>query len=213
MAAGIKTGGRKAGTPNKPRAARAAGTLPPPADGPALPPYRLARVDQLVPYARNARTHSPEQIAKLAAMITEYGWTNPVLVDGRNGIVAGHGRVLAAQSLGMDVVPTIELAHLTAAQRRAYVIADNRSALDAGWDDDLLRLELGELREDGFDLGLTGFDAGELDTLFGEEVTAPDAFGAYDETIETEHQCPKCGYRFSGGSLAAAESAPDAAAE
>jgi hypothetical protein len=173
MAAGVKTGGRAKGTPNKTTAVR---TLLP-ADGPALPPYRLARVDQLVPYARNARTHSPEQIAKLAKLITEFGWTNPVLVDGKRGIIAGHGRVLAAQSLGLDVVPTIELAHLSAAQRRAYVIADNRSALDAGWDDDLLRLELGGLRDDGFDLGLTGFDALEIDTLFGAEDEDDDGGG------------------------------------
>jgi DNA modification methylase len=144
---------------------------------PGLPPYRLARVDALVPYANNARTHSPAQIDKLAALITEFGWTNPVLVDGKRGIIAGHGRVLAARKLGLDVVPTIELAHLSAAQRRAYVIADNRSALDAGWDDALLALELGELRDGGFDLALTGFDGFEVDALFGggtEGLTDPD---------------------------------------
>lgn len=168
MAAGHKTGGRQKGTPNKPKAA------PAPASGTdasavaALPPYRLARVDSLVPYARNARTHSAAQIDKLVALISEYGWTNPVLVDGERGIIAGHGRVLAARKLGMVEVPTIELSHLSEAQRRAYVIADNRSALDAGWDDELLRLELGELRDEGFDLGLTGFHDIELDKLLGD---------------------------------------------
>ena len=178
MAAGIKTGGRVKGTPNKPKVAAGAvngeflATLKS-----ALPPYRLERTEALVPYARNARTHSPAQIAKIAASIREFGFTNPILVGGANGMIAGHGRVLAARSLGMDVLPVIELSHLSEAQRRAYVIADNRLALDAGWDDELLRLELGELRDDGFDLALTGFDGHELDALFArgiEGLTDPD---------------------------------------
>jgi hypothetical protein len=134
-----------------------------------LPPYRLARVADLIPHATNARTHSAEQVAMLARMITEYGWTNPVLVDGKRGIIAGHGRVMAAQSLGMEQVPTIELRHLSAAQKRAYIIADNQSALTAGWDRDLLALEMLELRDDGFDLSLTGFDAGEIGKLLGDD--------------------------------------------
>jgi DNA modification methylase len=144
---------------------------------PAFPKYRLERVDTLVPYAANARTHSPAQVDLLARLIGEYGFTNPVLTDGRRGIVAGHGRVLAARKLGMDVVPVIELSHLTAAQRRAYVIADNASALQAGWDSELLALELGELRDLGFDMALTGFDALELGTLLGDAdggLTEPD---------------------------------------
>lgn len=171
MAAGIKTGGRKAGTPNK-------ATVRGPAAAPApeyastiksgqFPAYRLARVDELVPYEKNARTHTAAQIDLIASLITEFGFTNPVLVDGKRGVVAGHGRVLAAKKLGMVEVPTIELSHLSAAQRRAYVIADNQSALKAGWDEDLLRLELGALRDDGFDLALTGFDAFDLAGLFG----------------------------------------------
>lgn len=131
-----------------------------------FPPYKLAPVDALIPYARNARTHSPGQIAQIAASIREFGFTNPVLVDGARGVIAGHGRLLAARQLGMDTVPTIELAHLSDAQKRAYVIADNRLALSAGWDDELLRLELGELRLDGFDLALTGFEIAEIDALF-----------------------------------------------
>jgi DNA modification methylase len=197
-----KTGGRKAGTPNKPRRAAAATDLIASAgarareanaktdanyadpipdglgeSGPKFPPYRLAKVDTLIPYEKNPRTHSPEQVALIAALITEYGFTNPVLVDGKRGVIAGHGRVLAAKMLGMDVVPAIELSHLNAAQRRAYVIADNASALKASWDDDLLLGELTDLRDAGFDLSLTGFDGVELDALFGtgtEGQTDPD---------------------------------------
>jgi hypothetical protein len=110
------------------------------------------KVEALIPYARNPRTHAEAQIAKIAASIVEYGWTNPILVDGDNGIIAGHGRLAAARKLGLDQVPVIELAHLTVAQKRALVIADNRLALDAGWDEEMLALELAELSEAGYDL-------------------------------------------------------------
>ena len=123
------------------------------------------RVDDLIPYARNARTHSPEQVAQIAASIREFGWTNPVLVDGENGIIAGHGRVLAARKLSLDEVPVIELAHMSETQKRAYIIADNKLAEQAGWDAELLALELGELQADGFDLDLLGFDESELGDL------------------------------------------------
>ena len=116
------------------------------------------RLDELIPYARNARTHSDAQVAQIAASIREFGWTNPVLLDGEKGIIAGHGRVLAARKLGIDEIPCIELSHLTEAQKRAYILADNRLAENAGWDQDLLKLELGELQDLGFDLSLTGFD-------------------------------------------------------
>ena len=106
----------------------------------------LRPVADLIPYVNNPRTHSDEQVAVIAGSIREFGWTNPVLIDGRNGIIAGHGRVLAARKLGLAQVPCIELAHLTDAQRRAYVIADNQTALRAGWSDELLRLELGQLQ-------------------------------------------------------------------
>lgn len=122
-------------------------------------------IDELIPYARNSRTHSDGQIAQIAASIREFGFTNPVLVDGENGIIAGHGRVLAARKLGMNDVPCIELSHLSESQKRAYIIADNKLALNAGWDDELLALELGELKADGFDLDLTGFGGAELDAL------------------------------------------------
>lgn len=122
----------------------------------------------LIPYARNSRTHSEEQVAQVAASIREFGWTNPILIDEENMIIAGHGRLLAAQKLGLSEVPTIKLEGMTQAQKRAYVIADNKLALNAGWDDELLALEVAELDELGFDLELTGFDTKEIDHLLGE---------------------------------------------
>lgn len=122
-------------------------------------------IDRLVPYARNSRTHSDEQIAQIAASIREFGFTNPVLIDGDGGIIAGHGRVLGARKLGLAEVPCISLAHLTEAQRRAYVIADNKLALNAGWDDEMLALELRDLRGMDFDLSLTGFEDDDIAAL------------------------------------------------
>ncbi len=143
------------------------------------PDLQITRVPvaDLVPYARNARTHSDSQVAQIAASIREFGWTNPILVDGDRGIIAGHGRLLAARKLGMSDVPVIELAHLTPAQRRAYTLADNRLALSAGWDEELLGLEIAELRDLGFDLSLTGFDDVEIGRLLSdasEGLTDPD---------------------------------------
>lgn len=125
--------------------------------------------EKLIPYARNTRTHSDEQVAQIAASIREFGFTNPVLIDGQDGIIAGHGRVMAARKLGLAEVPCIRLAHLSEAQRRAYVIADNKLALNAGWDEELLAVELADLREMDFDLGLTGFDEDELNALLSEK--------------------------------------------
>src|SRR6056297_479163 len=122
-------------------------------------------VGELVPYARNARTHSEAQVALIAGSIREYGFTNPVLVDGESGIIAGHGRVMAARTLGLATVPVIELAHLSEAQKRAYILADNRLAEAAGWDRELLAIEAGELEGLGVDLASLGFDAGEIDAL------------------------------------------------
>jgi DNA modification methylase len=119
----------------------------------------------LIPYARNPRTHSDAQVAQIAASIREFGWTVPLLVDGANGVIAGHGRLLAARNLGLEKVPVIELAHMSEAQRRAYLLADNQLALNAGWDKALLRLELTDLEALGFDLGLIGFAEGELERL------------------------------------------------
>lgn len=128
-------------------------------------------IERLIPYARNSRTHSDAQVAQIAASIREFGFTNPVLVDEQGGIIAGHGRVLAARKLGLVEVPTIELAGLTEAQRRAYIIADNKLALNAGWDDEMLRVEFDALKELDFDLSLTGFDIDEIDALMPEEVS------------------------------------------
>jgi DNA modification methylase len=135
------------------------------------------QIAALIPFASNARTHSDEQIAQIAASIREFGWTNPILVDGQDGVIAGHGRLLAARKLGMDEVPVIALDHLTAAQKRALVIADNKLALNAGWDDALLAIELAGLGDDGFDLSLLGFSDDELATLLAdmtEGLTDPD---------------------------------------
>lgn len=142
-----------------------------------FPEYKTASVESLIPYARNSRTHSDEQVAKIAASIREFGFLNPVIVDGNSGIVAGHGRILAAQRLGMATVPVIEAAHLTDAQKRAYVIADNRLALDSEWDEDLLRIEIFDLQDSGFDLSLTGFTLDEIsdfDFDAGEHVELPE---------------------------------------
>ena len=122
-------------------------------------------VTRLVPYDRNSRTHSPEQIAKVAASIVEFGFTNPILVDGEDGIIAGHCRLKAALVLKMKEVPVIPLEHLTPAQKRAYVIADNKLAELAGWDDEMLKLELVDLAQEDYDLGLTGFSEEEIADL------------------------------------------------
>jgi len=121
--------------------------------------------EDLIPYARNSRTHSAEQVAQIAASIREFGWTNPILIDGENGIIAGHGRVLAAHKLGETQVPTIELSHMSDTQKRAYIIADNKLALNAGWDSEMLALEIDELKDAGFNLGLTGFTLDEINAL------------------------------------------------
>jgi DNA modification methylase len=130
-------------------------------------------IGRLKPYERNPRTHSDEQITKIAASLLEFGWTNPILVDKDDGIIAGHGRLLAARELGMATVPVIVLPHLTEVQRRAYVIADNQLALDAGWDEDLLTEELAALRLMDFDLTLTGFDLDELAARLDAEEPEP----------------------------------------
>jgi DNA modification methylase len=123
------------------------------------------RLEDLIPYARNARTHSDAQVAQIAASIKEFGWTNPVLVDGANGVIAGHGRLLASRKLGMGKVPVIELAGLSDAAKRAYILADNKLALNAGWDEAMLSLEVGELADLGVDLSLAGFSDRELQAM------------------------------------------------
>lgn len=134
-------------------------------------------INDLVPYARNSRTHSDAQVAQIAASIKEFGFTNPVLIDADGGIIAGHGRVLAARVLKMDNVPCLRLSHLTDTQKRAYVIADNKLALNAGWDEDMLRIELEELGEIGFDLDLIGFSDEEILALGVEDMADEDEPG------------------------------------
>lgn len=134
-------------------------------------------VADLIPFARNSRTHSDEQVAQIAASIREFGWTNPILIDGDNGIIAGHGRLMAARKLGMVAVPVIVLDHLTNAQKRALVIADNKLAMNAGWDMELLSSEIEGLNIEGFDMSLLGFNEAELAALLAEKIdglTDPD---------------------------------------
>lgn len=133
-------------------------------------------VESLVPYIRNARTHSAEQIDQIAASIKEWGWTVPVLIDEEGGIIAGHCRVLAARKLGIADVPVMTATGWSEARKAAYVLADNKLALNAGWDADILRVEIGDLQQTGFDLELTGFSIGEIADLFGE--AAPEGDGA-----------------------------------
>lgn len=130
---------------------------------------KYRKVDDLIPYVNNSRKHSDEQVAQIASSIKEFGWTNPILIDGTNSIIAGHGRLMAARKLKMEEVPTIELSHLTDTQRKALVIADNKLALNADWDTTLLTIELDELLKDGFALDILGFNADELNALLEPE--------------------------------------------
>lgn len=120
------------------------------------------KVNTLLPYARNARTHSDAQVAQIASSIREFGFTQPILLDGENGIIAGHGRWQASVLLGLAEVPTIDLGHMTDSQKKAYIIADNKLALNSGWDEQLLELEIQDLRDAGFDIDLLAFDPSEL---------------------------------------------------
>ena len=131
-------------------------------------------VSDLIPYANNSRTHSDEQVLQIASSIKEFGFINPVIVDGENGIIAGHGRVMAAKKLGLMDVPCVDASHLSEAQKKAYIIADNKLALNAGWDDDILRIELDMLTELDFDLSLTGFSDEELQAICQVEEIAPE---------------------------------------
>ncbi|MCU0810132.1 MAG: site-specific DNA-methyltransferase [Thiobacillaceae bacterium] len=143
-------------------------------------------IEGLIPYARNSRTHSDEQVAQIAASIREFGFTNPVLVDEAGGIIAGHGRVLAARKLGLERVPCLRLEGLTEAQKRAYVITDNKLALNAGWDEQMLAIEIKELQGLEFDLGLLGFDASELDELLALGDATPEGQTNADAVPEVQ---------------------------
>ena len=139
------------------------------------------KVDALIPYARNARTHSEEQVAQLAASIKEWGWTTPVLIDEDGEIIAGHGRVMAARKLDIDEIPTMTASGWTKAQKQAYVLADNQLPQNAGWDMDLLSVEMKDLNSEGFDLSLIGFDANYLTA-----VMYPDELGTNPDNIVTD---------------------------
>ena len=141
------------------------------------------RVDDLIPYVNNSRTHSDEQVTQVAASIKEFGFTNPILIDENNGIIAGHGRLMAAKKLKLEQVPTITLAGLSDAQRKAYVIADNKLALNAEWDFDLLKIEIESLQEDDFKLDLLGFDVDELNGILG-----------FDDIAEEDEEEPEQDY-------------------
>lgn len=158
-------------------------------------------LDSLKPYGRNPRTHSPEQVEQIARLMREYGQTQPIVVDEKLLILAGHGRRLAAMKIGLNEVDVVVVRGLTPAQKKAYVIADNKVTENAGWDQDLLRLELGELKRLDYDLTLTGFDSDSLVSFLADKVEplAPDGFKAFGEDVEVDHVCPKCGYAWSGG--------------
>jgi ParB-like chromosome segregation protein Spo0J len=154
-------------------------------------------VADLVPYARNSRTHSHEQVAQIAAAVREFGWTNPLLIDGQGTIIAGHGRLQAARKLGLDTVPCIVLDHLTEGQRRALVIADNKLATNAGWDADMLECEFRELQDSDFDMNLLGFSQDEMAGILADKNFEPAK--QEDQTRLDEKKptvCPNCDHEF-----------------
>lgn len=156
---------------------------------------------ELIPYSNNSRTHSEKQVQQVAASIKEFGFTNPILIDEDNGIIAGHGRLQAAQLLGMDKVPTIALEGFTEAQRKAYVIADNQLAMNAGWDLDALKVEVDRLTELDFDLDLLGFDDDVLADLINTiepnfDPATEEEQGQLDELDPKWIDCPHCGKEF-----------------
>lgn len=157
------------------------------------------KTGELIPYINNSRTHSEKQVQQVAASIKEFGFTNPILIDEGNGIIAGHGRLQAAQMMGMDEVPTITLEGLTEAQRKAYVIADNKLALNAGWDTTALTAELERLKELDFDLDIVGFSTEELEAVLKEPFFEPgteEDQGKLDELDPKWIDCPNCGKEF-----------------
>lgn len=159
-------------------------------------------LESLIPYARNSRTHSEQQVSQIAGSIQEFGFCNPVLLDAEGVIIAGHGRVMAAQRLKLETVPCLRLSHLTDAQKRAYVIADNRIALNSGWDEELLANELSDLHADEFDMALLGFDADELAKLLefenkpDEEPPESSASEVDVDGFAMECICPRCQFEF-----------------
>jgi ParB family chromosome partitioning protein len=161
-------------------------------------PMKPVQLTEITPYSRNAREHSPAQIAQISASIREFGFTNPLLLDEGNVLIAGHGRLAAAKALGMAQLPALVLEGLSEAQKAALRLADNKLALNASWDDDLLRTELADLRDVGFDLALTGFGEDELGAMLNDPEFGPvgiDEQGRLDERAPVT--CPECGHVFS----------------
>ena len=159
------------------------------------------KTGELIPYINNSRTHSEKQVQQVAASIKEFGFTNPILIDEKNGIIAGHGRLMAAQLLGLDEVPTITLEGLTEAQRKAYVIADNQLAMNSGWDLDILKVEVDRLTELDFNMDLLGFDEGVLAELINTmepnfDPATEEEQGQLDELDPKYIDCPHCGKEF-----------------
>lgn len=152
------------------------------------PVYKKIKTALLIPYINNSRTHSDEQINQIASSIKEFGFTNPVLIDGDGGIIAGHGRVMAAKKLGLDEVPCIELDYLTDAQKKAYIIADNQLPLNAGWDLDKLKIEIETLQEMDFNINLLGFDGEFIDDLFSND---EDLYDDEDTELKEQDYCEK----------------------
>ena len=148
------------------------------------------KINELIPYINNSRTHSPEQIAQIAASIKEFGFTNPILLDAQNGIIAGHGRLQAARMLEMKEVPTIELSDLTETQKKAYIIADNKLALNANWDIELLGVEISSLKDAGFEISKLGFEVSELSDIL--QAFEPDPIEEIDEVNENVNFIIKC---------------------
>ena len=160
---------------------------------------KYRKVEDLIPYVNNSRKHSDEQVAQISASIKEFGWTNPILIDGTNSIIAGHGRLMAARKLKMDEVPTIELDHLTDTQRKALIIADNKLALNADWDTTLLTIELDELLKDGFALDILGFNEQEIKTIMSDinfDAGSEEDQGKLDQLDPKWICCPHCGKEF-----------------
>ena len=151
--------------------------------------HATRKTAELIPYANNSRTHSEHQVAQIAASIKEFGFTNPVLIDEKNGLIAGHGRVMAAQLLGLDKVPVIVLDGLSELQKQAYIISDNKLALNAGWDEEILKIELQKLEEAGFNLELTGFDADEIGIItegWNSDINLSEKHGEHTDGIESK---------------------------
>ena len=147
---------------------------------------QMVAVSKLVPYVNNARTHSAEQIMKLRSSLREFGFINPVIIDSDYNVIAGHGRIMAAKEEGLKEVPCVLVDYLTESQKKAYILSDNRMAMDAGWDEELLRIEIESLQADGFDIGFTGFDENELADLFGTDDTSDIKDDGYDLSAALE---------------------------